>query len=126
MERFGQKFHGNQKAFRKLKEPKVPALKSEVLHEMLQTTTYGLSKEEADAVLAHADQSNDGYIDYAEFCNTLMPQERNRKGNPMELLATPRSSFRDKRAQTAREFSVSSTPFKKAFGAAATGGRYGH
>jgi len=125
MQRFGQKFSSNKKAFRDLKNPTMAALKSDELHSLLQTTTYGLTKEEADEVLRHADQSGDGYIDYAEFCNTMMPQERNRKGNPMELLNTTQSSFKAKRARATEEFTMNSVPFAQSFGAAATGGRYG-
>jgi len=126
MQRFGEKFASNSRAFRNLKDPNMPAMKSEDLHKLLQLTTYGLSKEQADEVLRHADQTDDGFIDYAEFCNTMMPQERNRKGNPMQLLKTKQSSFKAKRESTNREFSITAVPFAKSFGAAATGGRYGY
>jgi len=125
MGRLGQKFASNRKAFRDLKEPAMAALKSDDLHKMLQSTTYGLSEKEADAVMLHADQSGDGYIDYAEFCNTMMPQERNRKGNPMELMRTTHSSFKQKRKTLTEEFTMTAVPFAQPFGAAATGGRYG-
>jgi len=112
MTRLGQKFGGNKEAFRSLKDPNMAVLKSDDLHKMLQTTTYGLSKEEADEVMRHADQSGDGFIDYSEFCNTMMPQERNLKGNPIETLRdrgrTP-FGFKEKRDVFTQEFTSASS-----------------
>jgi len=125
--RLGQIYSSNKKAFRSNKLSTENSINTQDLRALLKTSTFGLTDDQVEIVIGHADQSNDGFIDYAEFCTTLMPQTVDRKGNPMELLATPRKKWTDKRATYNAEFGVhqSTGGINGAFGAAASGGRFG-
>lgn len=124
--RLGELYASNMRAFRRNKAPRENTIATADLRHLLRTSTFGLSEQQVEEVLNHADQSDDGFIDYAEFCNTLMPQTLDLKGNPMELLNTRHSCFNDKRQQVEKEFgSQHSSAMNSSFGAQATGGRFG-